>query len=192
MTTLAHTSGMTEQDQQIAAAVAQESARLKQFIRRHVVDAGEAEDILQEVFYELVAAYRLMKPIEQIGSWLMRVARNRIIDRFRRKRHAALTASDVMADNADEFNWEELLPSLDDGPDGELTRNVLLREFETALAELPAKQRQIFIAHEFEGRSFKELAEAWGVTVNTLLSRKHAAVNSLRTRLQSFYDDLAP
>jgi RNA polymerase sigma factor (sigma-70 family) len=181
---------MPPTDSQLSATLAAERGRLARYIRRHVLDSAEAEDILQEVFYELIAAYRLMKPIEQIGSWLMRVARNRIIDRFRRRQHAAMNATDVLGDAAENSSWEELLPDLGATPEAQLTREWVMQQFELALAELPALQRQIFIAHELEGRSFKELSAEYGVGINTLLSRKHAAVNSLRTRLKTIYEEL--
>jgi RNA polymerase sigma factor (sigma-70 family) len=178
-----------EQDQGILRAVNSEQARLRRFIRRHVVDRGEAEDILQEVFYELLSAYRLMQPIEQVGAWLMRVARNRIIDRFRKKRHAPLPESAITDADGETLNWEELLPSGEDGPDALFARNVLMEQIETAIEELPALQREVFIAHEFDGRSFKQLSTELGVSVNTLLSRKHAAVTALRIRLQDIYHE---
>lgn len=178
-----------DQDQGILRVVNSEQVRLRRFIRRHVVDRSEAEDILQEVFYELVDAYRLMKPIEQVGAWLMRVARNRIIDRFRKKRHEPLPES-AFTDAGDEtLNWDELLPSGEAGPEALFARRVLLEQIETAIEALPTLQREIFIAHEFDGRSFKELSVELGVSVNTLLSRKHAAVTALRERLQDIYQE---
>jgi RNA polymerase sigma factor (sigma-70 family) len=182
----------SEQDRQISAAVRREGGRLRSFIRRRVLDASEAEDILQEVLYELVAAHRLMQPIEQAGAWLMRVARNRIIDRFRRKRGEPFVArgSGRMQDDEDEGHaLEDLLPSVEPGPDGELIRQMLLERVEEALADLPPEQREVFVAHELEGASFKELAERWGVSVNTLLSRKRYAVLALRDQLQETYDE---
>jgi RNA polymerase sigma factor (sigma-70 family) len=152
-----------------------ERARLRNFIRKRVADEWEAEDILQDVFYELIEAYRLMQPIEHVTGWLFRVARNRITDLFRKKKP--------------ELGIDEFLPSADAGPDAEYARTVLLEEVEAALDELPESQRQVFIAHEIEGRSFKELAEATGVSVNTLLSRKHYAVVHLRERLQSIFEE---
>jgi RNA polymerase sigma factor (sigma-70 family) len=181
----------SEQDRQISAAVGREAGRLRSFIRRRVLDASEAEDILQEVLYELVAAHRLMQPIEQAGAWLMRVARNRIIDRFRRKRTEPFVprGSGRMEDDEEGGALEDLLPSLEPGPDGELIRQMLLERVEEALDELPREQREVFIAHELEGVSFKELAERWGVSVNTLLSRKRYAVLALRDQLQDTYDE---
>jgi RNA polymerase sigma factor (sigma-70 family) len=173
-----------EQDERITEAVAREQPRLRSFIRRRVADPGDAEDILQDVFYELVAAYRLMQPVEQVGAWLFRVARNRIIDLFRKRtREARATDSEEM------LRWEELLPSPDAGPDALFARGVLMDELDAALDELPQEQREVFVAHEIEGRSFKELAAETGLSVNTLLSRKHYAVLHLRKRLQAIYDE---
>lgn len=188
MVTMAATPAMNaEQDQGISDTVASERARLRRFIRRHVVDRDEAEDILQEVFYELVGAYRLMQPIEQMGGWLMRVARNRIIDRFRKKRHELLPAAAFTDAEGESLNWEELLPSPEAGPEALFARRVLMEQLEQAIAELPVAQREIFIAHELAGASFKELSIELGVSVNTLLSRKHAAVKALRERLNDVY-----
>lgn len=189
--TLHDPSVTSEQDRQISAAVRREGGRLRNFIRRRVLDAAEAEDILQEVLYELVAAYRLTQPIEQAGAWLMRVARNRIIDRFRRKRSEPFVARSASADGAEDEggSLEDLLPSIEPGPEGEAIREVLLEQVEDALDELPREQREVFIAHELEGVSFKELSERWGVSVNTLLSRKRYAVLALREQLQEAYDE---
>ena len=169
-----------EDDQRIAETVRQEQPRLRDFIRKRVTDDQDVEDILQDVFYELVAAYRLMQPIEQIGAWLFRVARNRIIDRFRKKRPEPFRESP---------GWEEMLPSPDAGPDAIYARSILFEELEAALDELPEEQREVFVAHEFEGRSFKDLAAETGVSVTTLLSRKHYAVLHLRKRLKAIYDE---
>jgi RNA polymerase sigma factor (sigma-70 family) len=178
-----------EQDRRISAAVEKEQSRLRNFIRRHVPDPGDAEDILQDVLYELVEAYRLLNPIEQVGAWLFRVARNRITDRFRKKK--PILSSDLarLEEDGDVFSLEELLPSPDAGPDAAYARSLLLEELEDAIEELPDQQRDVFVAHEIEGRSFKELAAESGVSVNTLLSRKHYAVLSLRERLREIYDD---
>ncbi|MGC1686950.1 MAG: sigma-70 family RNA polymerase sigma factor [Candidatus Acidiferrales bacterium] len=178
-----------EQDRQISEAIAQEQARLRNFIRRRVPDRSDAEDILQDVFYELVEAYRLMKPIEQVGAWMFRVARNRITDLFRKKRPESLQDQPVSLMDAEMFTFEELLPSPDGGPAAAYTRGVLLEELDNALDELPDEQREVFIAHEIEGRSFKDLAAETGVGVNTLISRKHYAVMHLRERLHSIYDE---
>jgi RNA polymerase sigma factor (sigma-70 family) len=178
-----------EQDRLISEAIAREQARLRNFIRRRVPDRSDAEDILQDVFYELVEAYRLMKPIEQVGAWMFRVARNRITDLFRKKRPESLQDQPVSLMDSEMFTFEELLPSPDGGPAAAYTRSVLLEELDNALDELPAEQREVFIAHEIEGRSFKELAAETGVGVNTLISRKHYAVMHLRERLRSIYDE---
>jgi RNA polymerase sigma factor (sigma-70 family) len=177
----------TEQDRRISEAFQGERARLRNFIRKRVADEADAEDILQDVFYEFVEAYRLMKPIEQAGAWLFRVARNRIIDLFRKRRNAARREAPAVVENGELLKLEDLLPSPDSGPDAAYARSVLLAELEDALEELPDEQREIFIAHEFEGRSFKELASESGLSVNTLLSRKHYAVLHLRRRLQTIY-----
>jgi RNA polymerase sigma factor (sigma-70 family) len=190
--TLNDPSVTSEQDRKISAAVRREGGRLRNFIRRRVLDAAEAEDILQEVLYELVAAHRLMQPIEQAGAWLMRVARNRIIDRFRRKStEPFLARTRARSDEDDEEggSLEDLLPSIEPGPEGEAIRRVLLEQVEDALDSLPREQREVFIAHELEGASFKELASRWGVSVNTLLSRKRYAILALRDQLQEAYDE---
>ena len=179
-----------EQDRRISAAVEQEQSRLRNFIRRRVPDPGDAEDILQDVFYELVAAYRLMKPIEQVGAWLFRVARNRITDRFRKKKPVLVSDLAEVQEDDETLSLEDLLPSPDAGPDAAYARSLLLEELEDAIEELPDEQREVFVAHEFEGRSFKELAVESGVSVNTLLSRKRYAVVYLRERLREIYDDL--
>jgi RNA polymerase sigma factor (sigma-70 family) len=176
------------QDSEIAAVVRRERGRLLAFIRKRVADAAEAEDVLQEALYELVAAYRLMQPIEQAGAWLVRVARNRIIDRFRKRRPQLL--GDIAAEEEDaDSTLERLLPAIEEGPDTALVRDLLLGELEQALAELPEEQRAVFIAHELEGASFKELSARWDVGVNTLLSRKRYAVLRLRERLREAYEE---
>jgi RNA polymerase sigma factor (sigma-70 family) len=182
--------GMTRQDQRISAAVAQEQARLRNFIRKRVADEGDAEDILQEVFYELVEAYRLMKPVEQVGAWMFRVARNRIADLFRKRRPETARSDRTRAvEDEEALGLEDLLPSPDAGPEAAYARVVLLEELEAALEELPEEQREVFVAHELEGRSFKELAAETGLSVNTLLSRKRYAVLHLRRRLRTIYDE---
>jgi RNA polymerase sigma factor (sigma-70 family) len=158
-----------------------EQGRLRSFVRRRIADEGDVEDILQDVFYELVEAYRLMKPVEQAGAWLFRVARNRIIDFFRKKRPVQLE---------DDLSIEEMLPSADAGPDAAFARSLLWEELEDALEELPEEQRAVFIAHEIEGQSFKEMAAETGLSVNTLLSRKRYAVLHLRERLKEIYDEM--
>jgi len=187
-TTLTADALMTEQDKRITETISRERGRLRNFIRRRVPDANEAEDILQDVFFEYVEAYRLPEPIEQVGAWLFRVARNRIIDRFRKKREVQLPDA---PDGEDEGRWlEEVLPSPESGPEAAYARSVLLEELYAALAELPKEQRDVFIAHELDGRGFKELAAESGVVVNTLLARKRYAVLHLRKRLRSIYDEL--
>ena len=180
---------MAEQDQRISETIDREKTRLRNFIRKRVADQGDAEDILQEVFYELVETYRLMKPIEQVGAWLFRVARNRITDLFRKKRPELLMNEPAATEDGEALTLEELLPSPDAGPEAIYARTVLLDELEDALEELPAEQREVFLAHEIEGRSFKDLAVETGLSVNTLLSRKHYAVIHLRERLREVYDE---
>jgi RNA polymerase sigma factor (sigma-70 family) len=181
---------MTEQDRQISQVVAEQRWRLRNFIRRRVPDPADAEDIVQEVFYELVEANRLLMPIEHVTGWLYRVARNRITDLFRRKKPVAFSDAAVEDESGELLRIEDLLPSPDAGPEALYFRNVLLDELEFALGELPREQREVFVAHELEGRSFKELSAESGVNVNTLLARKRYAVLHLRERLQSIYDDL--
>jgi RNA polymerase sigma factor (sigma-70 family) len=180
---------MAEQDQRISEAVHREQARLRNFIRRRVADPGDAEDILQEVFYEFVEAYRLMKPLEQATAWLFQVARNRITDLFRRKKREARSEPVAITEDGERVQWEDLLPSPDADPQAAFARRVLLEELDAALDELPDEQREVFIAHEVMGYSFKEIAAQSGVSVNTLLSRKHYAVVHLRQRLQAIYDE---
>jgi len=182
-----------EQDQRISGVVKREQSRLRNFIRRRVADPRDAEDILQDVFYELVEANRLLMPIEHVTGWLFRVARNRITDLFRKKKPESFSDNDVARNDDDEhelLRFEDLLPSPDAGAEALYARNVLLDELESAVDELPEEQREVFVAHELEGRSFKEMAAESGVSVNTLLSRKHYAVLHLRERLQSIYDEL--
>jgi len=176
-----------EQNRRIVEAIQRERRRLFHFIRKRVDDEGDAEDILQDVFFELIEAYRLMKPVEQVGAWLYRVARNRIIDRFRRRRPEAEVP--LNASEEDALRLEDLLPSPDAGPQAMYARNVLLEELDAALEELPEEQRDVFIAHEMDGRSFKQLAEETGLSINTLLSRKRYAILHLRRRLQGIYEE---
>ncbi len=179
-----------EQDERIAEAVEREQSRLRNFIRRRVPDERDAEDILQEVFYELVEAYRMMKPIERVSAWLFRVARNRITDLFRKKRPESLRDDPVAIDeDGESLLLEELLPSPEAGPEATYARTVLVDELGAALDELPEEQRQVFIAHEIEGRSFKDIAQTTGLGVNTLVLRKHYAVVHLRERLEAIYDE---
>jgi RNA polymerase sigma factor (sigma-70 family) len=177
-----------DQARRLSETIARERPRLQTFVRARVADAGDAEDIVQEVFSELIAAEAMLLPIEQAGAWLLRVARNRITDFFRKSKPLAL--ADVRADAADdEVGIEDLLPSADAGPEAAYARAVLLEELEAALEELPAAQREVFLAHELEGKSFKELAAETGIGMNTLLARKHYAVLHLRERLRAVYDD---
>jgi len=180
---------MAEDNSRIAAAVAAQGPRLRAFVRRQVADLSEVEDIVQDTFLELVSAYRLVEPIEHLAAWLMRVARNRIIDRFRaRSRQASLSDSsgpDVVGSSSEPSHvLDEWLAPADAGPESAYVREVLADELVAALDELPAPQRDVFVAHELEGRTFKELAAATGVGLNTLLGRKHAAVRHLRRRLE--------
>lgn len=178
-----------DQDRRISEVVAREQARLRYFIRRRVPDPRDAEDILQDVFYELVEANRLLMPIDHVTGWLFRVARNRITDLFRRKKDVSLSDPGASNEQGDLLRLEDLLPSPDAGPEALFARGVLLDELELALDELPEEQREVFVAHELEGRSFKEIAAATGANLNTLLSRKRYAVLHLRERLRRIYDE---
>jgi len=180
---------MAEQDQRISEVVKREQSRLRNFIRRRVPNPADVEDILQEVFYELVEANRLLMPIDHVAGWLFRVARNRITDLFRRKKPESFSNARVADEDGDVLRVEDLLPSPDAGPEALYVRGVLLEELELALDELPDEQREVFIAHEIEGRSFKELSAASGVNINTLLARKRYAALHLRERLQSIHDE---
>jgi RNA polymerase sigma factor (sigma-70 family) len=178
-----------EQDQRISELVRREQPRLRNFIRRRVPDPRDVEDILQDVFCELVEANRLLMPIEHVIGWLFRVARNRIIDLFRKKKPETFSDAAVADEDGELLRFEDLLPSPGDGPEALYARNVLLDELELAIDELPEEQREVFVAHELEGRSFKEMAAEMGVSVNTLLSRKRYAVLHLRARLRTIYDE---
>jgi RNA polymerase sigma factor (sigma-70 family) len=180
---------MKEQNQRISEVVTREGSRLRNFIRRRVPDPLDAEDILQDVLYELVEANRLLMPIDHVTGWLFRVARNRIIDLFRKKKPEGSSEAIVLDENGESLQWEDLLSSADADPETAYVRNVLLDELELAIGELPPEQREVFVAHELEDHSFKEIAARTGVGVNTLLSRKHYAVLHLRERLQSVYDE---
>lgn len=180
-----------EQDRRISSVVKDESARLRNFIRKRVADEADAEDILQEVFYEFVQTYRLMKPIEQAGAWLFRVARNRIIDRFRKRRNDPLEHAPAFDEDEARFSLDDLLPSAEAGPEAIYARTLMIDALEDAIDELPAEQREVFIAHEIEGRSFKDMAAESGTNINTLLARKRYAVQSLRKRLRSIYDEFS-
>jgi RNA polymerase sigma factor (sigma-70 family) len=171
-----------EQDQRISDVVNREQSRLRNFIRRRVPDPRDAEDVLQEVFYELVEANRLLMPIEHVTGWLFRVARNRITDLFRTRKPEG--------EGDEPLGLEDLLPSPDAGPEALYARQALLDELLWAIDELPREQREVFVGHELDGLSFKDMAAETGVSVNTLLSRKRYAVRHLRERLQSTYDEL--
>ena len=180
---------MAEQDQQISEAIKRERDKLRNFIRRRVPDPGDAEDILQDVFYKLVEANRLLMPIDHVTGWLFRVTRNRIADLFRKRRTENIGTTDVVNDNDELLRLEDLLPSPDAGPDAIYARNLILDELEMAIDELPEEQREVFVAHELEGRSFKQIAAETGVSLNTLLSRKRYAVLHLRERLADIYEE---
>ncbi len=179
---LAMTQDRAEQNQRLSWVFERERRRLLAFIRRRIPNEIDAEDLLQDVFYELLEAYRMMKPVAHAGAWMMQVARNRITDLFRRG------TKEVVADEGRRI-LADMLPSPDAGPDASYARDVLLAEIEAALGELPVSQREVFLAHEIEGRSFAEISLETGVSVNTLLSRKHYAVKRLRNRLQRIYDE---
>ena len=178
-----------EQDQRISDVVIREQSRLRNFIRRRVPDPRDAEDILQDVFCELVEANRLLMPIDHVTGWLFRVARNRIIDFFRKKKPQSFSDTAIADDDDELLRLEDLLPSPDGGPEALYARRVLLDELELAIDELPEDQREAFVGHELEGRSFKQMAAESGVSVNTLLSRKRYAVLHLRERLQKIYTE---
>src|SRR5690348_2276992 len=181
---------MTEQDRRISEIVAEQRSRLRGFIRRRVLDPLDAEDVLQDVFYKLVEANRLLMPIEHVTGWLFRVARNRITDLFRKKKPQSFADAKAEDESGELLQNEDLLPSPEAGPEAVYVRNMLLEELALALEELPDEQREVFVGHELEGPSFKEMAEESGVSVNTLLSRKRYAVRRLRERLRSIYDEL--
>jgi RNA polymerase sigma factor (sigma-70 family) len=177
-----------DQDRKLSGVFAAEQRRLRSFIRKRVANEADVEDLLQEVFCELVEANRLLKPIDYVTGWLFRVARNRITDMFRRKRLDSVDGAAVENEDGETLALEELLPSSDDGPEALYLRKVLVEELGRALAELPRDQREVFVAHELDGRSFKELSAETGVSVNTLLSRKRYAILRLRDRLQTIHD----
>ncbi len=180
---------MPEQDQRISEVVKREQSRLRNFIRRRVPDSADVEDILQDVFYKLVEANRLLMPIDHVTAWLFRVAGNRITDLFRKQRPKRFSDAEIEDEVGELLRIEDLLPSTNAGPEALYVHSVLLDELELALEELPEAQREIFIAHELEGRSFKELSAVSGVNINTLLARKRYAVLHLRERLQSISDE---
>lgn len=178
-----------DQDRRIVAALERERPRLVQWLRRQVADPADIEDLLQDVFYELVVAYRLLKPVEQAGAWLFRVAKNRLVDRWRRKGPEPWAEPLEAGPEGELLHLADLLPSPDAGPEAAYAHGLLVGALAEALGELPAAQREVFLAHEIEGLAFKEIAARTGVGVNTLLSRKHAAVLTLRRRLQAAYDE---
>ena len=180
---------MAEQDRQISEVITEQRSRLRNFIRRRVPNEADVEDLLQEVFYELVEANRLLMPIEHVTGWLFRVARNRITDLFRKKKPEKFGDAAIEDEDGELLQVEDLLPSPDAGPEALFLRNLLMEDLELALEELPDEQREVFIAHELEGRSFKELSEESGESINTLLSRKRYAALHLRARLQSVHDE---
>ena len=182
---------MIEQDRQISDVIAEERPRLRNFIRRRVPDEADVEDLVQEVFYELVQAHRLLKPIDYVTAWLYTVARNRITDLFRKKKPQPFAELAIEGEDGELLNFEDMLPSSEVGPEALYVRSVIFDELKSAIDELPVDQREVFIAHEFEGRSFKEIAEETGVNFNTLLARKRYAVRHLRERLQTVYDELS-
>ena len=189
MAELSYIGEMSDEDRRISEAVAREQGRLRNFVRKYVSDQADVEDILQDVFYEFVAAYRMLKPVEHATAWLFRVARNRIIDRFRGKARDALRNAPAALSGEGDLDWGELLPSAEAGPEAAYVRSVLLEEIEDALLELPEEQREVFIGHEWLGYSFQEMAEQTGVSVNTLLSRKRYAVLHLRRRLRAIHEE---
>jgi len=181
---------MADEDARISGIIAQETSRLRNFIRRRVPSEEDAEDLLQDVFYELTAAFRLAEPVERWGAWMFRVARNRIIDRFRKKKvEVPVSGPAAASDEVEGLSLEDVLPSPDAGPAAAYARTVLLDELEEALAELSPEQREVFVAHEIDGESFKEMAARTGESVNTLLSRKRYAVQHLRRRLRAIHDE---
>ncbi len=181
---------MIEQDRRVAETMREEGARLRSFIRRRVPNEADVEDLLQEVFFELVRAHRILLPIDSVSGWLFSVARNRITDFFRKRRPEQLSSAAGAKEEGESLDILEMLPSPDAGPEAAYARKVLLEELKAALAELPPEQREVFVAHELEGRSFKELAAESGVKISTLLARKHYAVERLRVRLQRVHDEM--
>ena len=167
--------------------VEREQSRLRNFIRRRVADPSDVEDILQEVFSELVEANRRLMPIDNISGWLFRVARNRISDLFRKMQPDAFSAAAAADDEP--FDLGDLFPSPNAGPEAVFARKALIQELARAIDELPEEQRQIFVGHELEGRSFKQMAAETGISVNTLLSRKRYAVLRLRESLRATYEE---
>jgi RNA polymerase sigma factor (sigma-70 family) len=178
------------QNESIGEVVRENGKRLFDFIRHRVNEEEEAEDIYQDVMFELTNAYRMMQPIEKIAAWLYRVARNKITDKYRKKRPDLLQDKVFISDDDDHLYLEDLLRSTEESPDKDFDQALIQQALEEALDELPKEQRDVFIQHELEGISFNEIAEATGVTVNTLLSRKRYAVLHLREKLRSLYEEL--
>jgi RNA polymerase sigma factor (sigma-70 family) len=189
MAELSYIGEMSDEDRRISEAVVREQGRLRNFVRKYVADQSDVEDILQDVFYEFVAAFRMLSPVEHATAWLFRVARNRTIDRFRGKTRDVLRNAPDALPGEGALDLDELLPSPDAGPEAAYVRSVLLEEIDDALLELPEEQREVFIGHELLGYSFQEMAEETGVSVNTLLSRKRYAVLHLRRRLRAIHEE---
>ncbi len=184
---------MTEQDDRLQQAVREQRGKLLSFIRRRIPDQEDAEDVLQDVFFELVQSYRLVKPVEQMAAWLFRVARNKIIDRYRRPKPASLeeaAAYHSAADSDEPLLLADVLPAPDDSTETAMARETIMEAILDALDELPPAQREVFVWHEFDGKTFRQMAEETGVPLKTLISRKHYAVQQLRTKLQALYTDL--
>ena len=177
-------------NQTLKVAFQDEKQRLLAFIRKRVPEKTDAEDILQDVFYQLAETFNVLEPIEQISAWLFRVARNKIIDRYRKKKPESLEQYLNTGEDEESWNLSRLLFDPQDGPENTYTRTRVWDALAEALDELPTEQRDVFVWHELEGKSFKDISEETGVTVNTLLSRKRYAVLHLRKRLESLYDEM--
>jgi RNA polymerase sigma factor (sigma-70 family) len=178
-----------EQKEKIGLTVQQERRRLLDFIRKRIPDEDDAEDILQDVFYQFTESF-MLQPIEQVSAWLFRAARNRITDLFRKKKSIPFSRTFTPHDDEDDsFSINDLLPDPADGPEAIYARKIVVTELMDALDELPVEQREAFVMSEIENKSFKEMAEITGEGVNTLLSRKRYAVLFLRERLQNLYTD---
>jgi RNA polymerase sigma factor (sigma-70 family) len=180
----------SDRESDLTATVVRERSRLGNFIRRRVHDPLEAEDLLQDVLEELVEAYRLPEPLEQVSAWLFRVARNRIIDRFRWNKRRLTDFRGAAHESERDYRLNIELPGIDQGPDALYARSMVLETLQRSLDELPPEQRDVFVQHELEGLSFKHMAQKSAVPLNTLLARKRSAVLHLRSRLQAVYDDL--
>lgn len=179
-------------DDAVADTIRREQPRLRAWLRRQVPDQQDIEDILQDAFYELVLASRLIEPVRNAGAWLFTIIRNRVTDQHRRRSHRATSALvDALPDDDETLALDDLLPDPDGGPEQAYVRRRLVEALEDALRALPEDQRAVFIAHEIDGVAFKAMAEASGESVNTLLARKHYAVKALRSRLQAVHDELS-